>query len=255
MSSRYDSRTTIFSPEGRLFQVEYAMEAIAQAGAAVGILSKNGVVLAAEKRITSKLLDIKKTTEKMYKVDDHLACAVAGITADANILINYARLAAQRYTFTYQEPIPIEQLLRIVCDLKQSYTQYGGLRPFGVSFLFAGWDEHFGFQLYQSDPSGNYGGWKATAIGANNQAAQSILKTEYKADMELKEALVLAVKVLSKTMDTTTPSAEKLEFATVTRDASNNVVYHVFTKAELEELLSQVDLTDHQAEAETSGDM
>jgi len=220
MARRYDSRTTIFSPQGRLYQVEYAMEAISQAGAAVGILSDSGVVLAAEKRITTKLLDIRKSTEKMYKIDDHLACAVAGITADANILINYARLAAQRYFYSYQESIPIEQLLRQVCDLKQSYTQFGGLRPFGVSFLFAGWDEHYGFQLYQSDPSGNYGGWKATAIGSNNQAAQSILKTDYKVgETSMKDALLLAVKVLSKTMDTTSPTPDKMEIATVTRNA------------------------------------
>ena len=157
MANRYDSRTTMFSPEGRLHQVEYAIQAISQAGAAVGILSKEGVVLAAEKRITSKLLDIRKSTEKMYKIDDHCAVAVAGITSDANILLNHARLIAQRYLFAYQEPIPIEQLLQQICDIKQGYTQFGGLRPFGVSFLFAGWDEHYGFQMYQSDPSGNYG--------------------------------------------------------------------------------------------------
>jgi 20S proteasome subunit alpha 3 len=214
------------------------MEAISQAGAAVGILANDGVVLAAEKRITSKLLDIRKSTEKMYKVDDHVACAVAGITADANILINYARQVAQRYFYSYQEPMPLDQLLQQLCDLKQSYTQYGGLRPFGVSFLFAGWDEHFGFQLYQSDPSGNYGGWKATAIGANNPQAQAVLKTDYKVgETSLKDALLLALKVLSKTMDTTTPSAEKLEFATVTKDADGAVVYHVFSKAELEQLI------------------
>lgn len=257
MARRYDSRTTIFSPQGRLFQVEYAMEAISQAGSAVGILAKDGVVLAAEKRITSKLLDMKKSTEKMYKVDDHVACAVAGITADANILINYARLVAQRYYYTYQEPIPIEQLLHQVCDLKQGYTQFGGLRPFGVAFLFAGWDEHFGFQLYQSDPSGNYGGWKATAIGANYQAAQSLLKENYKIDeTELKDALVLAVKVLSKTMDTTSPSAEKLEFSTITKDPeTGKIVYTVYTKQQLEELLKTVDLGKEEKEPEVSGDI
>jgi 20S proteasome subunit alpha 3 len=217
------------------------MEAISQAGSAVGILSKEGVVLAAEKRITSKLLDIRKSTEKMYKIDDHVAVAVAGITADANTLLNYSRLEAQRYYYGYQEPIPIEQLLMRVCDLKQGYTQFGGLRPFGVSFLFAGWDENHGFQLYQSDPSGNYGGWKARAIGANNQAAQSILKTDYKEDeTSLKDALILAVKVLSKTMDTTSPTPDKLEFATVTRK-NGKVVYHVFTKAELEALLKEAE--------------
>jgi len=242
MGSRYDRRTTTFSPEGRLYQVEYAMEAISQAGSAVGILASDGVVLAAEKRITSKLLDIRKSTEKMYKIDDHVAVGVAGITSDANILLNYARLEAQRYTYAYQEAIPIEQLLMRVCDLKQGYTQFGGLRPFGVSFLFAGWDEHFGFQLYQSDPSGNYCGWKAKAIGANNQAAQSILKTDYKVDeTNLDDALLLAVKVLSKTMDTTSPSADKLEFATVTKDEGGGVVYRVFTKPELEELLKKAE--------------
>lgn len=206
----YDSRTTIFSPEGRLYQVEYAMEAISQAGSAVAILANDGVVLAAEKRITSKLLDIRKSTEKTYVIDDHVACAVAGISSDANILINFTRQSAQKYRLRYQEPIPIEQLLQAVCDLKQSYTQFGGLRPFGVSFLFAGWDEHYGFQLYQSDPSGNFGGWKATAIGANYQAAQSILKSDYKiGETTLQEALLLAVKVLGKTMDTTSPTPDK----------------------------------------------
>lgn len=241
MGSRYDNRTTTFAPDGNLFQVQYAMEAISQAGSAVGVLASNGVVLAAEKRITSKLLDIRKSTEKMYKIDDHVAVAVAGITSDANILLNYARLQAQQYTYGYQEQIPIEQLLMQVCDLKQGYTQFGGLRPFGVAFLFAGWDQHFGFQLYQSDPSGNYGGWKAKAIGANNQAAQSILKTDYKDEMKLDDALILAVKVLSKTMDTTAPTPDKMEFATITRDADGTVVYHVFTKQELEDLLKKAE--------------
>lgn len=126
------------------------MEAISHAGTAVGILSSEGVVLAAEKKITSKLLEPSKSSEKMYMVDEHVACAVAGITADANILINYARQAAQRYQLTYQEPMPVEQLVQALCDTKQGYTQYGGLRPFGVSVLYAGWDKQHGFQLYCS---------------------------------------------------------------------------------------------------------
>jgi 20S proteasome subunit alpha 3 len=123
-----------------------------------------------------------------------MICAVAGMTADANILINYARQAAQRYLLTYNEDIPCEQLVRRLCDLKQGYTQHGGLRPFGV---------------YQSNPSGNYGGWKATSVGANNASAQSLLKQDYKEDCDLKEACGLAVKVLSKTMDSTKLSSEK----------------------------------------------
>lgn len=227
-----------------MYQVEYAMEAIGNAGSAVGILAKDGVVLAAEKRITSKLLDTNAVgvrREKMYKLDGHVACAVAGITADANILINTCRLAAQRYTFAYQEPIPVEQLVRTLCDNKQGYTQYGGLRPFGVSLLYAGWDVTNGFQLYQSDPSGNYGGWKATAIGANSQGAQNILKQDFKDDITLEEATKLIIKVLSKTMDSTTLSPEKIELSTVRRDEANDeVLFHIYEDAELKPLLDAV---------------
>lgn len=94
---------------------------------------------------------------------------MAGLTADANILIQEARLGSQRYFHAYQEQMPVEQVVKSVCNYKQAYTQYGGLRPFGVAFVIAGYDRHFGFQLYQSDPSGNYSGWKATVIGQNNQ--------------------------------------------------------------------------------------
>merc|ERR1711966_641835 len=228
MARRYDSRTTIFSPEGRLYQVEYAMEAIGHAGAAIGILATDGVVLAAEKKTTSKLLESDKTSEKMYMVDEHIACAVAGIRADANILINNARMTAQRHLFKYDEPMPVEQLIQQICDLKQGYTQYGGQRPFGVSFLFAGYDKHFGYQLYQSDPSGNYGGWKAYAIGQNSTSAQSILKQEYADGIDLHAAQLLAIKVLSKTMDSTSLAADKLEFAVLDKKG-----YHLLTEDEL----------------------
>jgi len=177
------------------------------------------------------------SSEKMYKLDDHIACAVAGITSDANILIEYARVSAQRYIYAYQEPIPIEYLVQQICDLKQGYTQYGGMRPFGVSFLYAGWDKNFGFQLYQSDPSGNYGGWQASAIGANNQAAQSILKTDWKPEFKIKDAVKLAIKVLSKTMDSTSLTADKLDFSTLTRDARGKVVWREIPDKDLEPLL------------------
>lgn len=193
---RYDSRTTTFDPEGaraaaccvcpycalmsaptpalppppgRLFQVEYALQAINNAAAAVGVLAEGGVIIAAEKKVSSSLLAPPKTSEKMYKLDDHVCCAVAGLTSDANTLIRNARVYAQRHRYTYSEDIPVEELVVNMCNYKQSYTQHGGLRPFGVSFLYAGWDAHRGFQLYVSDPSGNYSGWKATAIGQNYQ--------------------------------------------------------------------------------------
>jgi 20S proteasome subunit alpha 3 len=239
MSRRYDARTTIFSPEGRLYQVEYAMEAIGHAGAALGILATDGIILAAEKKVSSKLLEPTISSEKMYKLDDHLACAVAGITSDANILINYGRLQAQRHQYTYQEPIPVEHLVQQLCDYKQKYTQIGGLRPFGVSFLYAGWDSNFGFQLYQSDPSGNYGGWKAYAIGQNNQQAQSTLRLEWKADFKLRDALNLAIKVMSKTMDSATLTSEKLDIAFLTKDKKGAVVFRELPENELDPILKE----------------
>jgi len=239
MARRYDTRTTVFSPEGRLYQVEYAMEAIGHAGAAIGILATDGIILAAEKKSTSKLLEPTKSSEKMYFLDDHVACAVAGITSDANILINNARVSAQRYRYTYQEPIPVEHLVQQLCDLKQGYTQFGGLRPFGVSFLYAGWDKFYGFQLYQSDPSGNYGGWKASAIGQNSQQAQSTLRLEWKPEFKLKDALNLAIKVMSKTGDSTTLTAEKLDVAYLTRDKTGRVVFRQVPDNELEPVLTE----------------
>jgi len=183
--------------------------------------------------VTSKLLEQDTSAEKLYVLNEYvdtflggeyiyisglglvlmhnsnMICAVAGMTADANILINYARQAAQRYLLTYNEEIPCEQLVRRMCDLKQGYTQHGGLRPFGVSFIYAGYDHQQQFQLYQSNPSGNYGGWKATSVGANNASAQSLLKQDYKEGCDLKEACAMAVKVLSKTMDSSKLSSEK----------------------------------------------
>jgi len=179
------------------------------------------------------------------------------LTADANILIDQARLRAGRYAYQYQEPIPVEQLVEYVCNYKQFYTQRGGLRPFGVAFLFAGYDEHYGFQLYQSDPSGNYSGWKATVIGANNQAGKSLLKSEYKTGEEaeesipdVQEALKLAVKVLNKTMDGTTAAAaaEKMELYTMTLE-NGECAHHILNKQEAQQVIDAVE-----AEAASAGD-
>ncbi|KAL7553394.1 hypothetical protein ACHAWF_016675 [Thalassiosira exigua] len=269
MARRYDSSTTTFSPEGRLHQVEYAIEAINNAGTSVGILAKDGVVMASEKKVTSGLLAPARISEKTYKLCPHATCSVAGLTADANILIDQARLRAGRYAYQYQEPIPIENLVEHVCNYKQAYTQYGGLRPFGVAFLFAGYDESHGFQLYQSDPSGNYSGWKATVIGANNQAGKSLLKTEYGSSKkddgdemktddgpeggiempDVAEATRLAVKVLNKTMDGAVASPEKLELFTMTLDEDGSCVHKILNEAEAKAVIAEVE-----AESASSGD-
>jgi 20S proteasome subunit alpha 3 len=241
MAKRYDSRTTTFSPEGRLFQVEYAMEAISQAGAAVGIITRSGVTIAAERRILSKLLESSEK-EKIYYINEHIAVAVAGISSDANILLNYARVVAQRQLFTYGELIPVEQLVQALCDQKQGYTQFGGLRPYGVSFLIGGWDKEFGFQLYQSDPAGNYTAWKATAIGSNAQSAHALLKSEFVETLSCEEGRELILKILRKSMDKTQLTPENIEMLEVSNDSySQKVVIRTLTRDEIHAACARID--------------
>jgi len=197
------------------------------------LLSSDGIVLTAERRVVSKLLAPSKTSEKTYTIDSHVVALVAGLTADANILINQSRLGSQRYLYKYQEQMPVEQVVRSVCNYKQAYTQFGGLRPFGTAFLFAGYDSKFGFQLYQTDPSGNYSGWKATVIGQNNQAGKGILKTDYKPENTVEENLKVAVKILLKTMDSATPGPERIELSTLRKDAEGAVQHYTLTDAEV----------------------
>jgi 20S proteasome subunit alpha 3 len=249
MARRYDTRTTIFSPEGRLYQVEYAMEAIGHAGTCLGILANDGIILAAEKKNTNVLLDDENFfSDKIYKLYDDMVCSVAGITSDANVLTNELRLLAQRYILQYGESMPCEQLVAYLCDIKQAYTQYGGKRPFGVSILYMGWDKEYGFQLYQSDPSGNYGGWKATCIGNNSNAAISMLKQDYKEGLSLQEAKAMVIKILSKTLDTTKLSPEKLEIATLTRD-KNKTKMTTLKQDELTKLIEEHEKVEKAEEA------
>jgi len=248
MARRYDSKTTIFSPEGRLYQVEYAMEAIGHAGTCLGILANDGILLAAERRNTNKLLDEVFHSEKIYQLNENMACSVAGITSDANVLTNELRLFGQRYYYRFREPMPCEQVVSMLCDLKQAYTQYGGKRPFGVSILYMGWDKHHGFQLYHSDPSGNYSGWKATCIGNNSSAAVSILKQEYKeGEMTLENVQDLSMKVLSKTLDMTKLTSDKIELATLRR-VDGKTKIHILSASEMDALIAKFEAAEKQAE-------
>jgi len=232
------------------------MEAIGHAGTCLGILASDGVVIAAEKRNTNKLLDDVSFSEKIYKLHDDMACSVAGITSDANVLTNQLRLFSQRHLLQYGEPMPCEQLVATLCDIKQAYTQFGGKRPFGVSILYMGWDVHHGYQLYQSDPSGNYGGWKATCIGNNSAAAVSMLKQEYKeGETDLKAALALSVKVLSKTLDTNKLTPDKVEIATLTHNVKEKYTQiSILPATEVQQLIKVFEAEEAAAEAEKKKD-
>merc|ERR1712014_327357 len=187
---------------------------------------------------TSKLLDMAKQHEKLFKIDDAIFCAVAGLTSDANVLINKLRLTAQQHKFTYGDQISVEKLVTSICDLKQGYTQFGGLRPYGVSFLIAGYDKHYGMQLYDTNPSGNFNAWRAHAIGTNSNTAQATMRQDWTEGMKKKQILDLAAKVLVKTMDTATPDATKIEMGVVEMMESGEVRLRLLKDTEVNKLMA-----------------
>jgi len=209
----YDRAITVFSPDGRLFQVNYAREAVKRGATAVGVKWEGGVVLAVEKRITSRLIE-PSSYEKIFQIDDHIAAAPSGIIADARVLVDRARLEAQIYRLTYGEPVPLTVLVKKICDLKQAHTQYGGVRPFGAALLLAGVNEKP--ELYETDPSGAYFEWKAVAIGSGRNVAMAIFEEHYKDDIDMEGAIKLAILALAKTLEE--PSADAIEVAYITTE-------------------------------------
>ena len=237
--SEYDNNTTMFTPDGRIMQIEYALEGINKQVPTVGVLSKEGVVLGAERAEKSPLIDDMKEMGKMYKLDEHCFTAVSGLIADATTLVSDAREAAQSHLFTYKKLIPVEQLVQSICEHKHFMTQVGSYRPFGVSFMYAGYDPIRGFQLYNSDPSGNYSAWKAHATGMNNMNAITILKQDYEEEISLQNALKLAVKVVAKTIDSHEPNPEKFEIAYLAHE-DGRLAQKELTKDEVKEFLDQI---------------
>ena len=193
----YDRAITIFSPDGELYQVRYAFEAVRKGWTSLGIMTVNGVVLAAEKRRMVQLMDLDGI-EKIYKVDDHIGVTFAGMGSDGRVLIDYARLVAVRHRLTYGEPPTTEYVAKAVADVKQLYTQHGGVRPFGVALIFGGVDLDGTVRLFRTEPGGQYFSYYATAIGLGGDAANSYLEKVYRKDMSLEDAIKHAIIAIFK---------------------------------------------------------
>jgi len=195
----YDRAITVFSPDGRLFQVEYALETVNRGATIIGITCSEGVVLGAEEKLESGLQD-PNFTWKVFEVDEHIGAAVVGLGSDARVLIDQARIYAQSNRLLYDEPIDVEIIAKRIGDIKQLYTQHAGVRPFGVSVLFGGVDKT-GCRLFMTDPSGSYRSFRAVAVGIGRETAEKILKEEYRENLTLEEAIKLTVKCLAKALE------------------------------------------------------
>ena len=195
----YDRGITIFSPDGRLYQVEYAREAVKRGTASVGVRTTDGVVLAADTRVRSPLLE-RSSVEKLHKIDDHVGIASAGHVADARQLIDFARRDAQVNQLRYEEPIDVESLTKDITDQIQQYTQTGGARPFGVALIVGG-IQNGEPRLFETDPSGTPYEWQALAVGGNREDLLSYFEEEYREDLDLDGGIDLALSALAEVGD------------------------------------------------------
>jgi proteasome alpha subunit len=190
----YDRAITVFSPDGRLYQVEYAREAVKRGTTAVGIKSGEGVVLIVDKRVSSRLLEAS-SIEKIFKIDEHIGVASSGLVGDARSLVDRARIECQINRVTYDEKIDVEALAKRLCDHMQTYTQFGGARPYGTALLIAGISDGE-CRLFETDPSGTLLEYKATGIGIGRPAAMKLFEEEYNYDAAIPEAIMLGLKAL-----------------------------------------------------------
>jgi proteasome alpha subunit len=234
MPSGYDRAITVFSPEGRILQVEYATEMVNNSPTALGLVTKEGVILAGlEKRLDA--LQDREFSQKLFVLDDHIGCVVAGFSSDARILVENARIEAQMNRLLYDEAIDIEFLIKRLSNIVQQYTQHAGVRPFGVSMIVGGVDQ-FAERLYQLDPSGVYGKFFATVVGIGKDEANSFFRENYRRNLTLKEGLALAIEGLVKASKEKLDS-ERIRLATI---PSQNPKLTNISQEEIAQILEKV---------------
>ncbi|WAC04465.1 MAG: archaeal proteasome endopeptidase complex subunit alpha [Methanoregula sp.] len=229
----YDRAITVFSPDGRLYQVEYAREAVKRGTTAVGIKAKDGVVLIVDKRVSSKLLE-PSSIEKIFKIDEHIGVASSGLVGDARALVDRARVECQINRVSYDEQIGVETLAKKLCDHMQTLTQYGGIRPYGTALLIAGVSDGE-CRLFETDPSGTLLEYRATGIGIGRPAAMKVFEEEYTPEMEVKDVILLGLKALHSATEGKF-DVDTVEIGVISKD---NAVFRKMTKEEVAGFVGQ----------------
>jgi len=225
----YDRAITVFSPDGRLYQVEYAIETVRRGTIAVGVKCKDGIVIAAEEK--PRKLQILKTAQKIFQIDDHVGVAAAGYIPDARSQVDNARYFSQSNKMIYDEPVEVETIAKHLADQCQQYTQYAGVRPYGVALILGGVVNNTP-QLYLTDPSGTYISYDAIAIGSGSDQVTDFLEKTYKDDLSLDEASALA--------------AAGIYLSSEDKEGTSHIrMSHIKTDSGLYELVSDEQITNY----------
>ncbi|MEM3227725.1 MAG: archaeal proteasome endopeptidase complex subunit alpha [Candidatus Micrarchaeaceae archaeon] len=224
----YD-RGVMFDPTGRLFQVEYAKEAVRKGATSLGIVAEDSIVLVAHRNIAIPLA-VPSTLQKIFRADSHIAVTYSGIVSDGLHMINVMRNKAQSHRMIYDETESVETITREIAEEIQMATQYGGMRPYGISMLVGGIDSDR--RLFEIEPDAAFLGYKAAAIGSGKKAAEEILVKEYKEGMSTKDAVDLGISIIRKIGEKKL-SSDDLEIATITKVEG----YRMFKPDEIAKLL------------------
>ena len=228
----YDMTPTMYSPDGRIYQVEYALETVKRGTLAIGIMTKDGIVLAVEEK--TRALQVEGITQKIFQVDDHIGVAAAGYIPDARVQVDNARYFSQSNKLTYDEPVDIETVAKHLADQNHQFTQYSGVRPFGVALIIAGVDRK-GSQIVTIDPSGTYISYSAVAIGLGSDEVNDFLEKNYKNDISIEEAGSLAIAAINLKSEETTG----IEHIKMSKVSIETKILETVTKDELKKFDEQ----------------